>query len=143
MPTIQELPVKPAEDYSRVKPTVVVAAPSARTAFDIIKDYASIARPDHWGKNVFMVVGVLLAAFYHPSLLSWDLLITLGIAVSATCLIASSNYTLNEILDAKRDRNHPSKLGRPIPSGRIWVPAAYVQWIILGLPVLSSLPSRI
>lgn len=107
-------------------------ADAKRGLFDIVKDYASIARPDHWGKNVFMVVGVLLALFYHPDLLTGSLFLTVAVAVAATCLIASSNYTLNEILDAKRDMNHPSKQARPIPSGRVWIPAAYVQWVLLG-----------
>ena len=29
----------------------------------------SIARPDHWFKNVFMLVGVLLALFCHVDFL--------------------------------------------------------------------------
>ena len=28
--------------------------------------YMQIARPEHWFKNVFMVLGVLLAVFYDP-----------------------------------------------------------------------------
>ena len=32
--------------------------------------YASIARPDHWLKNVFMLIGVVLAFFYKPALLA-------------------------------------------------------------------------
>lgn len=124
----------PVADSPRAKATVIVApAPATRrTAFDVFKDYASIARPDHWIKNVFMLVGVLLAIFYHPEVASTGVLVTLAVAVAATCLIASSNYTLNEILDASRDRNHPSKQSRPIPAGRVWVPAAYAQWIVLG-----------
>jgi 4-hydroxybenzoate polyprenyltransferase len=98
----------------------------------VLKDYASIARPDHWFKNVFMALGVLLAFFYYPQLFSATVLATIGLAVVATCLIASSNYTLNEILDAPRDRLHPSKRDRPVPAGRIWIPAGYAQWVLLG-----------
>jgi 4-hydroxybenzoate polyprenyltransferase len=95
-------------------------------------DYASIARPDHWFKNVFMLFGVLLAYLYYPNLISQ---LSLGIvlwAVVSTCLVASSNYVLNEILDAPRDRNHPTKQFRPIPSGRVALPLAYVEWMVLG-----------
>jgi 4-hydroxybenzoate polyprenyltransferase len=110
---------------------------SERTWLEVVKDYASIGRPDHWGKNIFMVVGVLLALFYHPDSFAPGFFFTLAIAVFATCLIASSNYTLNEILDAPTDCNHPSKMSRPIPSGRVQIPVAYVQWIVLGAAGLA------
>lgn len=115
----------------------VGSSTSKRSFVDILKDYASIARPDHWFKNVFMALGVLLAFFYHPEFLTLQALWNIALAVAATCLIASSNYTINEILDAPRDRSHPSKQSRPIPSGRIWIPAAYAQWILLACIGLS------
>src|SRR5262245_24204644 len=55
-----------------------------------VRPYASIARPDHWFKNVFMALGVLLAYFYHPELLTGGTLLQIVWAVAATCLIASS-----------------------------------------------------
>ncbi len=80
-----------------------------------------------------MLLGVLLAVSYEPQALRdggwWRLLV----AVAATCLIASSNYVLNEILDAPHDRHHPLKRARPIPSGLVSVPLAYVQWILLAV----------
>jgi 4-hydroxybenzoate polyprenyltransferase len=110
---------------------------SNTSLLDTLRCYASIARPDHWFKNVFMLLGVLLAVFYYPHVLQaatfWNLLW----AVVATCLIASSNYVLNEILDAPTDRNHYLKKHRPIPSGRVWLPLAYAEWIILGVVGLA------
>src|SRR4029079_14980866 len=47
------------------------------------------------------------------------------------CLVASSNYVINEVLDAPSDLSHPVKRNRPVPSGRVSVPLAYVQWIAL------------
>jgi decaprenyl-phosphate phosphoribosyltransferase len=95
-------------------------------------DYLSIGRPDHWLKNVFMLIGVVLAYFYKPSLLLGFDAGKLLAAFFATCLVASSNYVLNEILDAATDANHPEKKNRPIPSGRVWLPAAYLEWLLLG-----------
>jgi 4-hydroxybenzoate polyprenyltransferase len=95
--------------------------------------YASIARPDHWCKNVFMALGVLLAYFCHPELLSWQALPVVLWAFATTCIVASSNYVLNEILDAPRDRSHPSKKHRPIPAGLVWLPLAYAEWLALGV----------
>jgi 4-hydroxybenzoate polyprenyltransferase len=120
---------------------VLSAAPpgdaARRSAFETIKDYASIARPDHWCKNAFMILGVLLAYFYHPDLLDWASVGGIAWAVLVTCLVASSNYVLNEILDAPTDLEHPSKRYRPIPSGRVRVPLAYAEWLLLGVVGLT------
>jgi 4-hydroxybenzoate polyprenyltransferase len=63
----------------------------------------------------------------------------------AVCLITSSNYVLNEILDAPFDRVHPIKRLRPVPCGQVNIPLAYAQWIALmgvglGLSLLVSIP---
>lgn len=99
--------------------------------------YAAIARPDHWFKNVFMVLGVVLAVFYHPELLGLGTIGSIAWAVAATCLIASSNYVINEILDAATDLSHPVKRRRPIPSGRVKLPLAYAEWFVLGVAGLA------
>ena len=95
--------------------------------------YVQIARIDHWFKNSFMVLGVVLAVFYRIDLLAWTAMPRLLLAVLATCLVASSNYTLNELLDGPRDALHPEKRHRPVPSGQIVPALAYAQWILLGL----------
>ncbi|MBW1925294.1 MAG: UbiA prenyltransferase family protein [Deltaproteobacteria bacterium] len=99
--------------------------------------YVAIARPDHWFKNVFMLLGVVLAFFVAPpSGGSWVL--SLALAVGATCLVASSNYVINEILDAKRDAMHPVKRHRPVPSGKVSIPVAYLEWAGLGAVGLAA-----
>src|SRR5262245_11450349 len=71
-----------------------------RSAGPSLVAYLSMARPDHWFKNVFMALGVLLAYFCHPEVFGAETILAILWAVLATCLIASSNYVLNEILDA-------------------------------------------
>jgi 4-hydroxybenzoate polyprenyltransferase len=95
--------------------------------------YIQIARVDHWFKNVFMVLGVILAYFMQPELLTWSSIPTLGMALFATCMVASSNYVLNELLDGPTDRMHPEKRHRPVPSGLIRPWIAYVEWLALGM----------
>lgn len=98
--------------------------------------YISIARPDHWFKNVFMILGTVLVFFYQPTLIdslaSWPLWRAILWAFAATCVVASSNYVINEILDAPTDKAHPIKKNRPIPSGKVYVPFAYLEWLGLG-----------
>ena len=77
-------------------------------------DYVRIARPDHWIKNLFILPGTFAAwALLRPS---WDAaaVLRLALALASTCLVASSNYVINEWLDAKFDRFHPTKKNRPV-----------------------------
>jgi 4-hydroxybenzoate polyprenyltransferase len=97
-----------------------------------MRPYVQIARIDHWFKNSFMVLGVVLAFFYQPDLMSAASFVPLGVALLATCLVASSNYVLNEVLDAPRDRMHPQKRHRPVPSGAVSMPLAYAEWLLLA-----------
>jgi 4-hydroxybenzoate polyprenyltransferase len=96
-------------------------------------DYIRIARLDHWVKNVFVLPGTAAALFVdRGTLASWSWM-AFGIAMLAVCLVSSSNYVLNEILDAPSDRMHPTKHTRPVAAGRVDVRWAYAEWILLML----------
>jgi decaprenyl-phosphate phosphoribosyltransferase len=94
--------------------------------------YVEIARIDHWFKNAFMLLGVILAVFYEPGVATWSSAIPLAVAVLSTCLVASSNYVLNELLDGPNDLLHPEKRFRPVPSGRVRPALAYAEWLLLA-----------
>ncbi|HPF13744.1 MAG: UbiA family prenyltransferase [Planctomycetes bacterium] len=98
-----------------------------------IRPYIEIARIDHWFKNAFMLLGVALAFFYRQDLLTWSAVGRLVVAVSLTCIVASSNYVLNEYLDADMDREHPTKFRRPAARGAILGQWAILEWGLLGL----------
>jgi 4-hydroxybenzoate polyprenyltransferase len=72
------------------------------------------------------------------------LLISIVIGFLAAGLVASSNYVINEILDAPFDALHPTKCQRPTPAGRVHLQWGYVQWIVLMLIglALASLVSQ-
>jgi 4-hydroxybenzoate polyprenyltransferase len=93
--------------------------------------HIEIARPDYWFKNVFVIPGIIIALGTVTGVDARDLAIRIVVGLLATCLIASSNYTLNEVLDAPFDVHHPVKRHRAVPSGRIRPAAAYLQWIVL------------
>lgn len=107
--------------------------------------HLQIARFDHWIKNVFVLPGIVVALSMDHSRVSAELWKTVPLGLLAVGLIASSNYTLNELLDAPHDREHPTKRFRPVPSGRVNVGLAWAQWLLLlaaglGLAWLVSLP---
>ena len=102
------------------------------SALAAVRPYVQIARVDHWFKNAFMLLGVVLAIFYAPWLAAWSSVRPLALALLATCLTASSNYVLNELLDGPTDKSHPTKRFRPVPSGQVVPAIAYAEWLALG-----------
>ncbi len=94
--------------------------------------YIDIARPSTWTKNIFILPGVCLAYFFNPSALGLHSIKGVMLAFLATCIVASSNYVLNEILDAPSDSHHPIKKRRPIPAGLINIGVAWMQWAFLA-----------
>lgn len=95
--------------------------------------HIQIARIDHWFKNVFVLPGIAAALTLDPGHTASELIPRIFLGLLAICLVASSNYTINEVLDASFDRLHPVKCRRPVPSGKVNIPLAYVQWIALML----------
>ncbi len=98
-----------------------------------ISGHLEICRFDHWIKNVFILPGLLIAISVYPQSISPHLMYSVVIGFLAAGIIASSNYVINEILDAPFDALHPTKRLRPTPAGRVNIRWGYVQWIVLML----------
>ncbi len=99
--------------------------------FASLKAYVSIARFDHWIKNVFVLPGVLVALTVSKHInwqLTWQHFV---IGMLAVGFVTSANYVINEVMDAPFDRHHPTKCLRPVPSGRVFLPYAYAEWLVL------------
>jgi decaprenyl-phosphate phosphoribosyltransferase len=110
--------------------------------------HIQIARVDHWVKNVFIIPGIVAAIGSDPKHIAPGIWTRILIGMASICLVASSNYVINEVLDAPSDRSHPVKRNRPTPAGKVSIPLAYVQWLVLmvigvGLGLLISKPFAI
>ena len=111
----------------------------------MLKALIQLARPDHWFKNIFVLPGILLVIYFQPSFKEFLSVWSIVAGLAAACLIASSNYVLNEILDSEKDLFHPEKKNRPIPRGLISRRAAYIEFTVLtlaGLGVAASVSPR-
>ena len=110
--------------------------------------HAAIMRIDHWIKNLFVLPGLLVALTVEPKKAAFELVSAMLLGILAIGLVASSNYVINEVLDARYDRENPTKRQRPVPTGQVNVQLAYLQWVALmivgvGLGALISLPFAI
>jgi 4-hydroxybenzoate polyprenyltransferase len=96
-------------------------------------------RPKQWLKNGFVFAPLL----FGKAFVSVDKLLLALVAFALFSAAASAVYILNDILDAPRDRLHPTKKDRPIASGRLPVPAAAAMATALALVALSVAYLRI
>ncbi len=96
-----------------------------------IKAHIAIARLDHSVKSVFILPGIVIPMSIGKVSYDAALLDHLFLGLLAVVLISHSNYVLNEVLDAPFDRLHPAKRIRPVASGLVYVPMAYVQWLVM------------
>lgn len=94
-----------------------------------IADYIVLLRPLHWSKNVFVFAAVVFA--HENMLFKIDKLLLSVCAFIAFCIISSSIYILNDILDIDYDRVHPKKSRRPIASGRVLLREAKIISVVL------------
>jgi len=88
-------------------------------------------RPRQWTKNVFVLAAIAFGQKLDDrGAVEWTLA-----AFIIFCFLSSSVYIVNDIMDAERDRQHPTKRKRPIASGRL--PVALAVPAAIGLAALS------
>ncbi len=90
-----------------------------------------LVRPRHWVKNL----ALFASPFFSGHLFDIPSLVAVSWGVVAYCLLSSSSYVFNDILDAESDRRHPYKKHRPIASGLIRMPNAFI--LVIGLALLG------
>jgi 4-hydroxybenzoate polyprenyltransferase len=89
-----------------------------------------LMRPHQWVKNVFVFTGLLFGHAWNDSHITTQVVI----AFIAFCLISSTIYIINDIVDVEQDRHHPKKNQRPLASGQISIVAAIIFASALGVP---------
>ncbi len=82
-------------------------------------------RPKQWTKNAFLLPALLFSGMFTDP----EALFRCGVGFASFCLLSSTGYVLNDYLDREADRRHPKKRTRPIASGALPVPAAWLLMI--------------
>jgi 4-hydroxybenzoate polyprenyltransferase len=86
-----------------------------------------LLRPTQWSKNTVLFAALIFAKhLFDPRDL---LLVSLGFV--CFCAMASGAYVMNDLRDCERDRRHPLKAQRPLPSGRVRRGTAMVLMVVL------------
>jgi len=84
-------------------------------------------RPAQWIKNL----SLFAAAILNGQLTSPEIFNSSVLAFVSFCLLSSSSYLVNDVLDVEKDRQHPFKRFRPIAHGD--VPISMAILVTLGL----------
>ena len=85
-------------------------------------ELVKLMRPKHYIKNFLILVSITFDRnLFNPAVLGQ---VMLGFA--AFCLLTSAVYVVNDIRDVESDRQHEVKRNRPIASGAVPIPAAWV-----------------
>ncbi len=105
-----------------------------------------LLRPEQWYKNLVVFLGLIFS-----QILTSDFVIKTFLAFAVLCIYSGVNYTINDIVDIEKDRKHPEKKQRPLPSGRVtktqavvfasalFVAASYASFSLSYLFGLASL----
>lgn len=101
----------------------------------MLKALIKTMRPRQWPKNAFVLAAIVFDR--QLSLSNSVPLIRSLIGVLLFCLLSSSVYIINDLMDIEADRNHPKKRLRPIPSGKLPIRVAIGAAVFLVLFTLS------
>ena len=88
-----------------------------------------LMRPHQWVKNAFVFTGLLFGHAWRDP----DLATQVVFAFIAFCLVSSTIYIINDIVDLEQDRHHPKKSLRPLASGQVSVTAALIFAAFIGV----------
>lgn len=100
-----------------------------------IAAYIKLLRPKQWIKNLFVIAPLVFA----KHIFDYNYVVKVVAAFILFCLISSSVYVLNDIIDCEKDKLHPKKKKRPIASGVISkIEGCIVLAILLPLVLFAS-----
>jgi len=89
-------------------------------------------RPIQWSKNGFAFAAIL----FDRQLSQAEPLARVVTTFILLCLVSSTIYLINDLVDIERDRLHPRKRNRPLPSGQLpigWAVAAAAVMPVIAL----------
>lgn len=96
-----------------------------------MKDVIKLMRPYQYVKNIFV-----FAPFLFSFQFSIENILNVFLAFILFSLIASSIYILNDLMDIKEDKGHPTKRFRPLASGKVKISTAKIMIFLLSLIAL-------
>ena len=92
-----------------------------------------IIRPDQWTKNLVLFAGLLFAG----GLGTRTLVLHAAAGFVTFCALSGATYVFNDLMDVKRDREHPVKKDRPLAAGDLPAGLAVGVAVVLAVAGLA------
>ena len=89
-------------------------------------------RPRQWTKNIFIFAPLV----FDVKLFQAQYLVPTVIGFALLCMISGTVYLINDLVDIEKDRQHPKKRHRPLPSGQLKPKTATLAAVFIPLIVL-------
>jgi 4-hydroxybenzoate polyprenyltransferase len=90
-------------------------------------------RPKQWTKNIIFVFPALI---FDKKFNDLDAFVRVLIACILLILMAGTVYIINDLVDIDKDRQHPKKKSRPLPSGQLPLNFARIAAVLIPLGTL-------
>jgi len=98
--------------------------------------YLKLLRVNQWIKNVIIFTAIV----FSGKLFDGNLFLRSLIAFFIFCLLSSTSYVLNDIIDYQYDKKHPQKKYRPIAAGIVSLPqATFIVFVLTLVSLIFSL----
>ncbi len=91
-------------------------------------------RPKQWAKNVFVFAPLV----FDVKLTNLHYLSQVIVGFVLLCLVSGAVYIINDLVDIEKDRQHPRKRLRPLPSGQLGITPAIIAAAIIPLVSLPA-----
>ena len=95
----------------------------------MLKPFFKTLRPKQWSKNLFIFAALVFDVKLFQSA---PFLRTIAGFV-LFCLLSSTIYLINDLVDIEKDRQHPVKKNRPLASGQLSPKAAIIGAVVIGV----------
>ncbi len=99
----------------------------------MIRSLLKTMRPRQWTKNVF----IFAALVFDGKLFHFQDLLRTFLGFLLLCLISSSVYIFNDLLDLEADRQHPVKRNRPIAAGKLPLSVAIAAGTVITIVTIA------
>lgn len=100
----------------------------------MLKALLKTMRPKQWFKNVFIFAAVV----FDEKIDELNYLLPTILTVIMFSLISSTVYLINDLVDIEKDRQHPTKRKRPLPSGQLSPRVAIAAAIVIPLVIIPA-----
>jgi 4-hydroxybenzoate polyprenyltransferase len=98
----------------------------SQEAFVLIP-FVKTLRPKQWTKNGFIFVPLI----FDVKLFRISPLLQTLAGFVILCLLSGTVYLINDLVDIEKDRQHPTKRNRPLPSGQLSKPVAIAAALLI------------